>query len=87
MILVNIRKRVMLKNFYVFLRSDYCISSDLYSIVVGLGTMINARRSRDRFPTRLLHFFNLNNLFSRNMALELTRPLTELSTRNLRGRG
>jgi hypothetical protein len=44
-----------------------------------------ARRSRVRFPTRSLDFFNLPNPSSRAMALVPTKSLTEMSTRNLAG--
>jgi hypothetical protein len=53
--------------------------------VVGWGTMIQVARTRVRFPMRSLHFFNLPNPFSRNMTLRSTKPLTEMSTRNLPG--
>jgi hypothetical protein len=46
--------------------------------------MLQAGRSRDRVPTRWI-FFNLPNHSSRTMALRLTQPLTEMSTRNLPG--
>jgi hypothetical protein len=55
--------------------------------VIGWGTMLQARRSRDRVPMRWI-FFNLPNPSSRNMALGSTQPLTEICTRNLpRGKG
>jgi hypothetical protein len=44
--------------------------------------MLQAGRSRVRFPMRPLDFFNLPD-HSSIMALESTRPLTEMSTRNL----
>jgi hypothetical protein len=47
--------------------------------------MLQAGRSRVRFPMRLLDFFNLPNPSSRTMDLGSTQPLTEVSTRNLRG--
>jgi hypothetical protein len=47
---------------------------------VGWGTMLEAGRSRVRVPMRSLDFFNLPN-----MALGSTRPLTEMSTRNIHG--
>jgi hypothetical protein len=52
--------------------------------VVGSGTMLQAGRSRDRFPMRWI-FFCLRNTSSRTMALGSTQPLTEMSTRNLSG--
>jgi hypothetical protein len=52
--------------------------------VVGWGTMLQAGRS----PVRVLgevDFFNWPNPSSRTMALGLTQPQTEMSTRNLPG--
>jgi hypothetical protein len=46
--------------------------------------MLQAGRSRDRVPMRG-DFFNLPNPSKRTMALGSTRPLTEMSTRNLPG--
>jgi hypothetical protein len=46
--------------------------------VVGWGTMLQAGRSRVRFPMRSLDC-------SRTMALGSTQPLKEMSTRNLPG--
>jgi hypothetical protein len=45
--------------------------------------MLQAGRSRVRFPMRLLDIFNLPNRSGRNMALGSTQPLTEMSTRDL----
>jgi hypothetical protein len=53
--------------------------------VVGWGTILQAGRSRFRFPMRLLDFFNLPNLSSRIMAQGSTQPLTEMSTRKIPG--
>jgi hypothetical protein len=47
--------------------------------------MLQARRSRVRFPIRLLNSFSLGNPSSRTMALGSTQPLTEMSTSNLPG--
>jgi hypothetical protein len=47
--------------------------------------MLQAGRSRVPFPMRSLDFFNLPNPSSRTMVLGSTRPLTEMSTRNLPG--
>jgi hypothetical protein len=52
--------------------------------VVGWDTVVQAGRSRDRVPMRWI-FFNLPNPSSRTMALGLTQPLTEMSTRNIPG--
>jgi hypothetical protein len=50
--------------------------------------MLQADRSRARFPIRSLDFFNLSNPSSCTMTLWSTQPLTETSTRNFpRGGG
>jgi hypothetical protein len=41
-------------------------------------------RSSVRVPDEV-DFFNLSNSFSSTMGLEMTQPLTEMSTRNLHG--
>jgi hypothetical protein len=43
--------------------------------VFDRGTMLQAGRSRVRFPMRSLDFFNLPNPSSRTMALGSTQPL------------
>jgi hypothetical protein len=53
--------------------------------VFGWGTILQAGRSRVRFPMRSLNFFNWPNPSSRTMALGSTQPLTEMSTKNLPG--
>jgi hypothetical protein len=53
--------------------------------VVGWGPMLQAGRPRVRFSMRSLSFFNLPNPSSHNMALGLTQPLTEISTRKIPG--
>jgi hypothetical protein len=53
--------------------------------VVGWGTMLQAGRSRVRFPMRPLDISIWPNPSSRTMVLGLTQPLTEMSTRNLPG--
>jgi hypothetical protein len=53
--------------------------------VVSWGTILQAGRSRVRVPMRWFFFFNLPNPSSRTKALGLTRPLTEMSIRNLPG--
>jgi hypothetical protein len=55
--------------------------------VVGWGTMLQAGRSRFRFPMRSLLLFNWPNPSSRTMALASTQPVTEMSTRHLHGGG
>jgi hypothetical protein len=70
-----------------------CFSPSHFSIqgaemlsFVTYFTMLQAGRSRVRFPMRALDFFfNLPNPSSRNMALGSTQPLIEISTSNLRG--
>jgi hypothetical protein len=47
--------------------------------------MLQAGRSRVWFPMRSLDFSNWPKPSSRTMALGLTQPLTEMSTRNLPG--
>jgi hypothetical protein len=47
--------------------------------------MLQAGRSRVRFPMRLLCFFIWPNSSSRAMALGSTQPLTEMIIRNLPG--
>jgi hypothetical protein len=47
--------------------------------------MLQAGRSRVRFPMRSLYFFNSPNPFIRTMVLGSTQPLTEMNTRNLSG--
>ena len=49
---------------------------------VGSGTALQARRSRVRFPMLSLEFF-IDNPSGRTVALGLTQPLTEMSTRNI----
>jgi hypothetical protein len=53
--------------------------------VVGRGTVLQAGKLRVRVPMRSLDFFSLPNPSNRLMALGLTQPLTEMSTRNLPG--
>jgi hypothetical protein len=54
--------------------------------IVGWGTILQAGRSRDRFPMRWF-FPNLPNPSSLTMALGSAQPLVEISTRNLPGGG
>jgi hypothetical protein len=49
---------------------------------VGLGTALHAERSRVRFPMKM-EFFYSHNPSGRTMALGLTHPLTEVSTKNV----
>ena len=50
---------------------------------VGWGTALQVGRSRVRFPMVSLEFFHWHNPSGRTMALGLTQPLTEMSTRNI----
>jgi hypothetical protein len=61
------------------------VISGVCSSIVGGGNMLQAGRSRVRFLMRSLDFINLPNPSGRTMALGSTRPLTEMSTRNLPG--
>jgi hypothetical protein len=49
--------------------------------VVGLGTILQDRKSRVRFPISLLDF-SIDLILPAAMALGSTQPLTEMSTRN-----
>jgi hypothetical protein len=54
--------------------------------VVGWDTMLQAGRSRVRFPIRsFIGFFNWSNPSRRTMTLWSTQPLTIVNTRNLPG--
>jgi hypothetical protein len=50
--------------------------------VVVWGTALQVGRSSVRFPLMSSEFF-IDNLSSRTMALGLTQPLTEMSTRTI----
>jgi hypothetical protein len=59
---------------------------EAWGSVVGSCTMLLVQAGR--FPVRVLDevdFFNLPNRSSHTMGLELTQPLTKMSTRNLPG--
>jgi hypothetical protein len=58
-------------------------TSSYFSVffIVSRGTMLRAGRSRDRVPRSLIFFFNLPDPSGSTMALGLTQPLTETSTR------
>jgi hypothetical protein len=53
--------------------------------VVGWGTMLQAGRSRVRFPMSSLQFFSWPNPSSNIVAMGSTQRLTEMGTRNLSG--
>jgi hypothetical protein len=59
---------------------------NMLSSVVRWGALLQARRLRVRFPMRSMTFFNLHNSSIRTMALGLTQPVTEMSTRSFWGR-
>jgi hypothetical protein len=63
---------------------NYCNEQGTCGSIVDWGTMLQAGRSPVWVPDEV-DFFNLNNPSSRIMALRLTQPLTEMSTRNLPG--
>jgi hypothetical protein len=54
---------------------------------VGWGTALQAERSQVRFPIVSLVFFYWHNSSGRTMALGLTQPLTEMSTRKVKAAG
>jgi hypothetical protein len=60
----------------------YCYNNDRAG---ARGTMLQAGRLRVQFTIRSLDFFNLPNPSSRTIALGSTQPLTEMSTRKIRG--
>jgi hypothetical protein len=65
---------------YIYTSLEACSS------VVGWGTMLQAGKSRVRFPMgSLVFFFNWPNHSSRTMSLWSTQPGTEMSTRKLPG--
>ena len=63
------------------LTSSTALSRGVRGDAVGYGTALQAGRSRVRFPMVSSEFF-VDNLTGRTMALGLTQPLTEMSTRN-----
>jgi hypothetical protein len=50
---------------------------------VRWGTALQAGRSRVQFPMVSYVIFHWHKPFGRNMAMGLTQPLTEMSTRNI----
>jgi hypothetical protein len=60
------------------------MSKEARDSVVGWGTMLQAGRSPVQVPSEV-DLFRLPNSSSRTMALGLTQPLTNMSTRNLPG--
>jgi hypothetical protein len=57
------------------------IDKGAHSIIVGWGTMLHPGRLWVWVPMMSLNFFSSPNLSSCTMALGLTQPLTEMSTR------
>jgi hypothetical protein len=53
------------------------------SSAVGWGTVLPVGRSRVLIPDGVIGIFHLHNLSGRIIALGLTQPLTEMSTRNI----
>jgi hypothetical protein len=53
--------------------------------LVGWGTMLTSQKVVGLIPDEVTEFFVWPNPSSRNMALESTQPLTEMSTRNIPG--
>jgi hypothetical protein len=75
-------------NSYVTFSLGEHIEHVLFSSCTSSLTLLQAGRSRVRFPVRSLFVINFLNPSSRTMALGSTQPLTEMSTRNpLRGTG
>jgi hypothetical protein len=65
----------------VFTSIDFATVIFHFNIILPLS-VLQARRSRVRFPIRTLNFFNWSNPSSRTMAMGLTQSLTEMSTNN-----
>jgi len=66
-----------------FNRSFHTCTYGVRGGAVGWGTALQAGRSRVQFPMVSLDFFHWHNPAGRTMALGLTQPLTEMSTRNV----
>jgi hypothetical protein len=87
----NMREKLCSKVSYDFLIYSMQIPRKYLKVIgarsrtVGWGTMLQTRRSQVRVPMRSLDFFNLPNPSSLAMALGSTQPLTEMSTRKIRG--
>jgi hypothetical protein len=72
----------------IFPRIPWLLSEQKYVLGKQLwGPVLQTGRSRIRFLLWTLGIFNLHNPTNRTMALSLTQPLTEISTRNLLGGG
>ena len=76
----------LLKSNFDLLKIYYFASSPLWRArggAVGWGTVLQAGRSRVRFPVVSINIFHWHNPSVRTMALGSTQPLTEMSTRNI----
>jgi hypothetical protein len=78
-----IRYKCTQPNIYITMR--IIMGGGARGSVVVRGTMLQAGRSRVRFSIRSWDV-SIANPSSSTMALGLTQPLTEMSTRNLPGR-
>jgi hypothetical protein len=65
-----------------FLHSSFKVSGARGG-AVGLGTTLQARKVAGSIPDGIIGIFHLRNPSGRTMALGLTQPLTEMSTRNI----
>ena len=74
-----------ISNLFILEQHSTCFgrSLSLRGSAVGWGTALQTGRSRVRFPMVSLDFFHWHNPSGRTMALGLTQPLTEMSTRNV----
>jgi hypothetical protein len=76
------RKRIKKYDLYLVM---YLFIYGARGSVAGWGTILQAGRTRVRFQMRSSDFFNLPIPSSCAMALGLTQPVTEMSTRNIPG--
>jgi hypothetical protein len=75
-----------MSGFLPCIKGYYKKSEGARGSVDGWGTRLQAGRSPVRIPEEMdFFFFNLSNPSSRTVALGLTQPLTEMSTRNVPG--
>ena len=61
----------------------YMFCMEVRDGVVGWETALQAESSRVRFPMVSIEIFHWLNPSGRTMALESTKPLTEMSTSNI----
>jgi hypothetical protein len=76
----NLHRKPFLQNL-----TSLQFSGGVRGSVVCWGNMPQAGRKRVQVPMRSLDFFNWPNPSSRTMSLWSTKPLTEMSTRNILG--